>query len=374
MQGHAKDTALIFAAAEGNGALCDELLRAGANPNAVNTYGNTPLIMAVQSGDLPTVERLLITGLELESRNERGNTALLYAAYQGRTAIAERLIWAGADVDARNDHGSTPLIYAAYNGHLDLVRHLLDHGADIKAADDERRTALLWAAIRGKDRVVTMLRAAGAVDRADATGMTAIAWMELMRRPAPRRADLDQSLQMQVKVLSRTEAMTALPRLAELLQDAVDNGASVGYLAPLSATDAAAYWSPLIAGLEPAQRRLLVAMVDGVIAGTVQLVLETRPNGNHRAEVAKLLVHTEYRRRGVATALMAALEREARAAGRTLLVLDTQTGEPAEELYLALGYVRTGIVPGYRAQPRWTAGADVVHVQSAGIDQASGES
>ena len=154
-----------------------------------------------------------------------------------------------------------------------------------------------------------------------------------------------------IHVLSRAEAMAAQSRLAELLRDAVDNGASVGYLAPLPTEEAAGYWAPLIAALDPAQRRLLVAEIAGTIAGTVQLVLETRPNGNHRAEVAKLLVHTSYRRRGVATALMAALEREARAAGRTLLVLDTQSGEPAEGLYLALGYVLTGSVPGYARNP-----------------------
>lgn len=165
------------------------------------------------------------------------------------------------------------------------------------------------------------------------------------------QTEVDNQPAVTIHVLSRAEALAAQPRLAELLQDAVDDGASVGYLAPLSAADAAGYWSPLIAGLDPAQRRLLVAMVDGVIAGAVQLVLETRPNGNHRAEVAKLLVHTGYRRRGVATTLMHALETEARTAGRTLLVLDTQTGEPAEGLYLALGYMRTGIVPGYARNP-----------------------
>ena len=154
-----------------------------------------------------------------------------------------------------------------------------------------------------------------------------------------------------IRVLSRAEARAAQARLAELLQDAVDNGASVGYLAPLSAEEAASYWAPLIAALDPAQRLLMVAEVDGTIAGTVQLVLEGRPNGNHRAEVAKLLVHTDFRRRGVATALIHALEREARTAGRTLLVLDTQSGEPAEALYFARGYTRTGTVPGYARNP-----------------------
>jgi len=159
------------------------------------------------------------------------------------------------------------------------------------------------------------------------------------------------SARFHIRSLSRTEAMAAQARLAVLLQDAVDHGASVGYLAPLALDGALGYWSPLTAALEPAQRRLLVAEIDGVIAGTVQLVLEARPNGNHRAEVAKLLVHTEYRRRGIATALMTALEEEARAAGRTLLVLDTQAGEPAERLYGTLGYVRAGVIPSYARNP-----------------------
>ncbi len=157
--------------------------------------------------------------------------------------------------------------------------------------------------------------------------------------------------------LTAAEARVAQRRLAAILQDAVHNGASVGYLAPLAEEDALAYWDSIVDALETPHRILLVAVVDGEIAGTVQLVLETRPNGSHRAEVSKLLVHTFYRRRGIARALMQRIEEEARFAGRTLLVLDTQTGEPAEELYARLGYVRTGIVPDYAAFPDGQLGA-----------------
>ncbi len=48
---------------------------------------------------------------------------------------------------------------------------------------------------------------------------------------------------------------------------------------------------------------------------------------------------------------------EAHAAGRTLLVLDTQTGEPAEALYSRLGYERTGVVPDYARFPDGRLGA-----------------
>jgi len=162
---------------------------------------------------------------------------------------------------------------------------------------------------------------------------------------------------MVIRRLTAESARTAQLRLAVLLQDAVHNGASVGYLAPLSDADALAYWDAIMPTLATPQRILLVAEVDGEIAGTVQLVLETRPNGNHRAEVSKLLVHTAYRRRGIARALMQHIEAEARAAGRTLLVLDTQTGEPAEDLYARLGYARTGIVPAYARFPDGRLGA-----------------
>lgn len=160
-----------------------------------------------------------------------------------------------------------------------------------------------------------------------------------------------------IRRLTAEEARAAQRRLAAILQDAVHNGASVGYLAPLSRADALAYWDSIIPTLATPQRILLVAEIDGEIAGTVQLVLETRPNGNHRAEVSKLLVHTDYRRRGIARALMQQIETEARAAARMLLVLDTQTGEPAEELYVQLGYARTGVVPAYARFPNGRLGA-----------------
>jgi GNAT superfamily N-acetyltransferase len=160
-----------------------------------------------------------------------------------------------------------------------------------------------------------------------------------------------------IRRLSAEEARFWRHRLVAILQDAVHDGASVGYLAPLTEAEALSYWASIIDALETPHRILLVAEVNGEIAGTVQLVLETRPNGLHRAEVSKLLVHTDYRRRGIARTLMQRIEEEAHTANRMLLVLDTQTGEPAEELYLRLGYVRTGVVPNYARFPDGRLGA-----------------
>jgi GNAT superfamily N-acetyltransferase len=79
----------------------------------------------------------------------------------------------------------------------------------------------------------------------------------------------------------------------------------------------------------------------------VQLELATMPNARHRAEVMKLMVHRAARRRGIARVLMLALEEAARGANRRLLVLDTRPGDPAEQLYLALGYTPAGVIPRY---------------------------
>jgi ribosomal protein S18 acetylase RimI-like enzyme len=152
---------------------------------------------------------------------------------------------------------------------------------------------------------------------------------------------------MEIDRLTSAQTDELLPELAALLQDAVAGGASVGFLPPLSTEEALGYWSEVVAALQGAHRTLLVARVDGRLAGTVQLDLASRPNGAHRAEVAKLMVHTGFRRRGIGQALMRAIEAKARAASRTTLVLDTRAGDPSEKLYTNLGFQRAGTIPQY---------------------------
>jgi acetyltransferase len=154
---------------------------------------------------------------------------------------------------------------------------------------------------------------------------------------------------MSILVRSVTAAgMTELlPGLAALLQDAVDDGASIGFMPPLSAGEALAYWSDVQRSVGAGSRVLLVAEQGTDLIGTVQLSLETRRNGLHRAEVAKLMVHTRSRRAGVGRKLMGEAERQARGAGRTTLVLDTRKGDSAERLYRKLGYRVAGHIPRY---------------------------
>jgi GNAT superfamily N-acetyltransferase len=135
--------------------------------------------------------------------------------------------------------------------------------------------------------------------------------------------------------------------LVALLRDTVNGGAAVGFLPPLDEDEATAYWQDVIAALRTPYRLLFVAEEQGAIIGTVQLDLSSRTNGLHRAEVAKMMVHSAHRRRGIARALMQSMEEVARAIGRTTLVLDTREGEPSEALYTSLGYTRAGVIPRY---------------------------
>jgi len=132
-----------------------------------------------------------------------------------------------------------------------------------------------------------------------------------------------------------------------LLQDLVHSGSSVGFLPPLSSDVAEEYWLETFDEVAKGKRVLLVSSEAGEVTGAVQLALATKQNGLHRAEVQKLIVHTGFRNRGIARALLSAVEESARAAGRTLLVLDTEQDSIAEKLYEKCGYTRAGVIPRY---------------------------
>lgn len=139
-----------------------------------------------------------------------------------------------------------------------------------------------------------------------------------------------------------------LDMLADVLRAVVYDGAGVSFVVPFSLEESRAFWvEKVLPGVRARTRRVLVARWGTRIVGTVQIDLAVPPNQQHRGEVTKLLVHPVARRRGVARALMIALEEIARAEGRTLLTLDTWTGKAAEPLYLSLGYVAAGIIPRY---------------------------
>ncbi|MGV8937826.1 MAG: GNAT family N-acetyltransferase [Allorhizobium sp.] len=154
-----------------------------------------------------------------------------------------------------------------------------------------------------------------------------------------------------IRLLDETESLQALPDLCEILADCVEGGASVGFMLPFAASDGEAFWRGVARSVGAGDVLLLVAEVDGRIEGTVQVSFAAMPNQPHRGDLKKLLVHRRARGLGLSRLLMQAAEREAAGHGRTLLVLDTATGEPAEGIYEKLGWSRAGVVPNYALFP-----------------------
>ncbi|MFF9143572.1 GNAT family N-acetyltransferase [Streptomyces sp. NPDC014861] len=145
--------------------------------------------------------------------------------------------------------------------------------------------------------------------------------------------------------------------LAALLVDAVDDGASVGFLAPLDPAEAAAWWT------RAAGTRDVWAAFgpDGTLTGAVTLLRTDTANGRHRGEIARLLVHRAARGRALGRRLLASAEAHAAATGLTLLVLDTRTDSPAERLYRGAGWIPAGTVPEYAADPDGTLRATTLY-------------
>lgn len=151
--------------------------------------------------------------------------------------------------------------------------------------------------------------------------------------------------------LSAAAFPDAVDGLAALLVDAVEGGASLGFLAPFTHAEAAAWWRTRARAVASGNLVVWAARDAAGVTGTVSLAREAKPNGGHRAEVLKLMVHRRARGLGLGRALLTTAEHAAAAAGAALLLLDTETDSPAERLYRAAGWTPYGTVPGHAADP-----------------------
>jgi GNAT superfamily N-acetyltransferase len=178
------------------------------------------------------------------------------------------------------------------------------------------------------------------------------------------RPGVAASPEMRIVELDAARYRAAIPALAALLLDVVDGGSSVNFLAGLTDAEATAWWTaripdiddgtitafaaidPAAAGAAPAssQEATRGAPVGGLVGSTL-LIRSRNANATHRAEIGKVLVHRTARRRGLASALMTAVEARARADGRWLLILTTEADSAAAALYRGLGWVELGTMP-----------------------------
>jgi GNAT superfamily N-acetyltransferase len=177
-----------------------------------------------------------------------------------------------------------------------------------------------------------------------------VATASAAQKPAYRPRRYEQFV-IEIRTVTAEEGRLHTAALAEVLLDCVAGGASVSFMASLSKDEAEDFFRKVVDSVERGERILLAAFDDARLVGTVQVVTATPPNQPHRADIAKLLVQRSARRQGVASRLMNAAEGASRQAGKTLLVLDTVTGEQAEKLYLRMGWTKAGIIPNYALFP-----------------------
>lgn len=143
-----------------------------------------------------------------------------------------------------------------------------------------------------------------------------------------------------------------LDDLCRVLIDSVSDGAAISFMAPLGKQEAEQFWmSDVKLSVERGDKRLFGAFAENTLLGTVQLIIAMPPNQPHRAEVSKMIVHPDARRQGFGKALMKAALDEARQAGKTLITLDTRTGDVSENLYRGVGFEQAGMIPDFALDP-----------------------
>jgi ribosomal protein S18 acetylase RimI-like enzyme len=214
---------------------------------------------------------------------------------------------------------------------IDIVKSSCGFSVPLYSFEGERDLLINWAKKQGADGLDDYRKRKNA---SSMDGMITPIGMQNLKDEQVTSSDLH---------ISTIPSMTPdlVDGLTTLLINAVEDGASVGFISPISSHEASLYWSRVI---QPGIT-LVTASVRNQIVGTVQLHRAMKDNGSHRAEVAKLMVHTHHRRNGIAKKLMQTIEDIASSEGRHLLVLDTRSGDTSNELYRSLGYIEAGRIP-----------------------------
>lgn len=141
-----------------------------------------------------------------------------------------------------------------------------------------------------------------------------------------------------------------ISELSSGLLATVADGASIGFLSDFTLSDADSYWRSVCISLSD-YLHLWVVKSAGEIVGSVQLEKPIKKNGYVRGEIQKLFVDPAFRGKGIAAKLVKEAEEYAFSIGMKTLVLDTESGSNAEKLYVKLGWLKVGAIPGYALSP-----------------------
>ncbi len=199
---------MLLAAMNGNAAILERLLQAGAGPNTpLSQSADTALMMAARTGKVDAVRVLLDHGAQVNAKETwGGTTALMWAVSERHPEVAKLLVERGADVNAKSNfvpsasgrgfEGTapvapatnqateefasgwmTPLLFAARENDLASARILIQAGADVNAVGADGKDALGLALFNGSYDVASLLLDHHAnVNHADAQRFTPLFW------------------------------------------------------------------------------------------------------------------------------------------------------------------------------------------------------
>ena len=156
---------------------------------------------------------------------------------------------------------------------------------------------------------------------------------------------------MEIRALRQDEWEVSAPALVRILIEAVQAGASLGFMQNLGAEIALAFWQGAFEKIESGEVVIFAAFSGKVLIATTTLRLTTPSNQPHRGEICKVIVAPSHQGLGVGKALMKAAEIAAVEAGKNLLTLDTESESGAEFFYLSLGWLKVGEIPRYALSP-----------------------
>jgi ankyrin repeat protein len=135
-------TPLYAACVNGNAAIINLLLEAGADPST-DVAGETALMTAARTGAIDALQALLARGVDVNAKEpSQRQTALMWAAAENHAGAVALLVRQGADLTARSATGYSPFLYAVRAGSLDAVRALLAGGADVNDAVERQGPAV----------------------------------------------------------------------------------------------------------------------------------------------------------------------------------------------------------------------------------------
>lgn len=130
-----RDAQLAEAAAQGDVAKVEQLLRSGANAQAVGVDGVTPLIWAVASGNVEGAKTLLLSGANPNHKMRWDESAMSIAVVSKDATLLKLLLQHKGDPNLRST-SNEPLLHMAVRHKLDYPASqsldvLLEYGADI---------------------------------------------------------------------------------------------------------------------------------------------------------------------------------------------------------------------------------------------------